>query len=71
MNLTTLFLGASLNIELDSFLKLIAEIDDGISDALTGSVSLFPLLVTSSFVATIPYIPLNVRMFVPCPKAIQ
>jgi len=71
MNLTTVFLGASLNFELDSFVKLIAELDDGISDVLTGSVPLLPVLVTSSFEAAIPYIPFNVKMLVPCPKAIH
>jgi hypothetical protein len=70
MNLTTLFLAPSLNSEFDSFVKQSAELDDGISDVLTGCIPLLPLVVTSSFDATIPYIFVNMKMLVPCPKAI-
>jgi len=70
MNLTTLFLASSLNLEMDSYVKEITELDEGFSDVLTGVVPLLPLVVTSSFDATIPYINENVKMLVPCPKAI-
>ena len=70
MNLTTVFLAPSLNMEMDSFVKEITELDDGISDVLSGIFPLIPLVLTSSFDATIPYTHTNVKMFVPCPKAI-
>ena len=70
MNLTTVFLAPSLNMELDSFVKEITELDEGLSDVLTGVLPLVPLVVTSSFDATIPYIHTNVKMFVPCQKTI-
>jgi len=70
MNLTTRFLAPSLNIELDSFVTQIGRLYDGLSDVLTGIVPLFPVFVKSSFDATIPYIHVNVKMHVPCPKAI-
>jgi len=70
LNLTTIFLEPSLNMEMDSVVKGITELDDGLFDLLTGVVPLLPLVVTSSFDATIPYTHTDVRMFVPCPKAI-
>jgi len=70
MNLTTVFLAPSFNLEFDSFVKHIGELDDGISDVVTGIIPLLPVIVTSSFEATIPYIHANVKMLVPCPKAI-
>jgi len=70
MNLTTVFLAPSFNLELDSFVKLIAELDDGISDVVTGIIPLLPVFVTSSFDATIPYIYENFNLLVPCPKAV-
>jgi hypothetical protein len=65
MNLTTVFLAQSLNVELDSFLKEMTELYEGLSDVLTGTVPLLPLVVTSSFEATIPYTHENVKMLVP------
>ena len=70
MKLTTVFHSPSLNIEIDYTLKIIFELDEGFSDLLTGTVLLKPLIVPSSFDATIPYIHLKVKMLVPCPKAI-
>jgi len=70
MNLTALFLAPSLNSEFDSAVKQISELEKCISDVLTGTIPLMPVLVTSSFDATIPYVHLNVKMLVPCPKAI-
>jgi hypothetical protein len=57
-------------MEFDSFVKEIGELEDDISDVLTGAVPLAPVLVTSSFDATIPYTHVNIKMLVPCPKAI-
>jgi hypothetical protein len=70
MNLTAIFLTPSLNMELDSGIEKLAELEEGISDVLTGMVPLLPLVVTSSFDAIIPYIHANVKILVPCPKAI-
>ena len=70
INLTAVFLPPSLNLELESSLKPAIELEDGLSDVLTGTVPLLPLTVISSFDATIPYIHLNVEMLVPCPKVI-
>jgi FtsH-binding integral membrane protein len=70
MNMTTVFLAPSLNMEMDSFVKEMSELDEGISDVLTGTVPLFPLVVTSSFDAAIHYTHANVKMLVPCPEAI-
>jgi len=70
MNLTAVFLEPSLNLELRSIIKQISDLDDGLSDVITGTVPLLPLIVTSSFEATITYMNLNIKMLVPCPKAI-
>jgi len=70
MNLTTIFLPPSLNLELDSFVKEITELEDDLSEVLTGTVPLAPLFVTSSFDATIPFTHVNFKMLVPCPQAI-
>jgi hypothetical protein len=55
MNLTTIFLAPSLNMEMDSCVKVITELDEGLSDVLTRVVPLIPLVVTSSFEAEIRY----------------
>jgi len=70
MNLKTLYLAPLLIMEMDSYLKEISELDEGLSDVLTGLVLLLPVVVTFSFDATIPYIHENMKMLVPCPKAI-
>jgi hypothetical protein len=70
MNLTTIFLAPSLNTEIDSYVKVATELDEGLSDVVTGMVPLLSFVVTSSFEATIPYIYLKANMLVPCPKAI-
>ena len=70
MNLTIVFLAPSLNLGVQSFVKSFGELDDGLSDALTGTIGLIPLVVTSSFDATIPYFHVNVQLLVPCPKTI-
>ena len=70
MNLTIVFLAPSLNFDVESIVKSFGEIDDGLSDALSGSIPLLPLVVTSLFDATIPYMHFNIKVLVPCPKAI-
>jgi len=70
MNLTAVFLPPSLNLGFDSYLKKIVELDEGLSEVLTGIIPLIPHVVTSSFDATIPYMHMNVTMLVPCPKAV-
>ena len=70
MNLTTVFLAPSLNMEADSYIKEVTKLDEGLSDVVTGVLPLLPLIVTSSFDATIPYTHTNLKMLVPCPKAI-
>jgi len=70
MNLTALFLAPSLNLVFDSAINQIAELEEGLSDLLTGTVPLAPIVLTSSFDTTITYMHLNVKMLVPCPKAI-
>jgi len=70
MNLTTIFFPPTLNVDVDSYAKTITELDECLSDVLTGVVFLVPLVVSSSFETTIPYTQLNGKMLVPCPKAI-
>jgi len=70
INLTAVFLPPSLNIELDSAIKRFVELEEGLSDVLIGTIALLPIVVTSSFDATIPYIYGDAKMLVPCPKAI-
>jgi len=70
MNLTALFPTPSLNLEVDSILKMFGDIEDDTSDVLTGQIPLVPVIFTSSFDATITYMHVNMKMLVPCPKAI-
>jgi hypothetical protein len=70
MNLTTVFLPPSLKVEMDSYVKERTELDEGLSDGVTRVVPLLPLVVTSSFDATIPHTHSKVHMLVPCPSVI-
>ena len=70
MNLTAVFLAPSINMEMASFVKELANVEDGLSDVLNGLVYLMPLIVTSSFDAPIPYTHASLKMHFPCPKAI-
>jgi hypothetical protein len=70
MNLTAVFLPPSLNMELDSFVKEIADLEYDISDVLTGTIPLMPVFVSSSFDATITHTYANMKMLVPCTKSI-
>ena len=57
MNLTAVFLALSLNMELVSFVEVTAELEEGISDVLT-----IPLVVTSSYDATVHYIQVKIKI---------
>jgi hypothetical protein len=70
MNLTAVFLAPLLKVDLDSIVKTLADLEDGSSDVVTGAVPLMPLVVTSSYDATIPYVHVQMKMLLPCPKAI-
>ena len=70
MNLTTIFLAPPLNLDFDSYVKEISELDEGLSDVLTGVIPLMPFVVTSSFDATIPYTHETLTILVPCLKDI-
>jgi len=71
MHLTIVFLAPSLNLNPESVVKSFSELDEGLSDVLSGTIPLLPVTVTSSFDATIPYTYANTKMLVPCPKAIR
>jgi hypothetical protein len=70
MNLTTTFFPPSLSIEEDSYFRVMADLQVGISDVLTGSVPLIPLFLASSYDPTITYTYVDLRMLIPCPKLI-
>jgi hypothetical protein len=70
MNLTPFFHPPFLKLEAETAMKLAAELEDGLSDVLIGTVPLTSLVVLSSFEATIPYLHLDLKMLVPCPKPI-
>jgi hypothetical protein len=55
-------------MELDSFVKATAQLEEGISDVLTDTDTLILLVVLSSLDSAIPYIHVNLKMLVPCPK---
>jgi len=70
LNLTTIFRAPSIDFSVESYLKEFGDLNDGLSDVLTGLISLIPFVVMSSFDFTIPYEKSSVKMFVPCPNAI-
>jgi len=70
MNLTYVFLPPSISIEIDSYAKTLTELDERLSEVVTGTVPLSPIVLMSYFEATIPYIPVLFKTIVPCPKAI-
>jgi hypothetical protein len=49
MNLTTIFLAPSLNLDFYSFANLKADLGEGISDVQTGVLPLLPAFVTAYF----------------------
>jgi len=70
LNLTYIFLPPSLNIELESYLKVLTEIEESISEVLIGIIPLMPAVVMSYFDFTIPYFPCSLKTIVPCPNPI-
>jgi hypothetical protein len=70
MNLTIIFLATSIQINLESIAKSLCKLEDGLCDVLSAIIPLMPVFVTSSFDATIPYTYIEIKMLVPCPKAI-
>jgi len=71
MNLTTVFLSPAVSTELDQYLKVLSDFENGLSDVVTGAIPLLPILVTPSHDATIPYTRIEFKMLLPCPKPIQ
>ena len=70
LNLTTIFRAPSIDFSVESYLKEFGDLNDGLSDVLTGLIPLISFVVMSSFDFTIPYEKSSIKMFVPCPKAI-
>jgi len=66
MNLTTIFLAPSIDLDVDYFLKEFGDLEEGLSDVLTGFIPLIPSVLASSFDATITYEHISAKMFVPC-----
>ena len=71
MNPTIVFLAPSLNFYFGSGGKFSVELDEGLSDVLSGINPLLSIFVTSSFDATKPYTYANIKVLVPCPKLFQ
>jgi hypothetical protein len=70
MNLTTVFLPPAISTETDPYIKVLSDFEDGLSDVVTGAIPLLPMVVTSSYDATIPYTHNEMKMLLPCPKPI-
>jgi cytochrome b561 len=71
MNLTACFHSPMLKLERDTGIQMAAELDEGLFYVLIGAIPLIPHVVTSSFEATIPYVHIDLKMVVPCPKPIH
>ena len=70
MNVTTVFLPPVIDIAQDSYFKVLSDFEYGLSDVVTGGIPLLPMVVTSSYDATIPYTNIDFKMLLPCPKPI-
>jgi hypothetical protein len=70
MNLTTVFLPPEISTEADPYINVLSDLEDGLSDVATGAIPLVPVVLTSSYDATIPYARTEMKMLVPCPKPI-
>jgi len=70
LNMTYVFLPPSVNIELDSYINSLNELNGGISEVFAGIIPLSPVVLMSYFDATIPYLPAIIKTIVPCPKSI-
>ncbi|KAJ4431199.1 hypothetical protein ANN_19796 [Periplaneta americana] len=69
MNLTPIFLPPILNLTMDGYLQIVAELTNGVSDIVTGALPLFPALISSDYEPTIPFEFTSVSWFLPCPDA--
>ena len=70
MNLAITWLPPFLEFNRNFFVKQFGDLDEGLSDVSTGFVPWSPIVITSSFDATISYEYISVQMLVPCLKAI-
>jgi hypothetical protein len=70
MNLTAVFLPPAISTESDPYFEVLSDFEDGLSDVVTGAIPLLPIVVTSSYDATIPYGHAEMKMLLPCPKPI-
>jgi len=70
MNLTIVLPETQQILNSGNALNCIAEIEEGLSDVLIGPIPLMPVVVSSSFDATILYFYDTIKMFVPYPNAI-
>jgi hypothetical protein len=68
MNMTAVFLPPSLEISFDTAYEETSNIVARKTDILVGIVPLFPILITSFYEPSIPYIYDAVKWFLPCPK---
>jgi len=68
--LTYVFLPPSVNIEIETYLKAVINLNNGLSDVIAGIIPLSSVVLMSYFDATIPYLPAIVKTIVPCPKSI-
>ena len=64
------FPSPSVIIEPESYAKTFTELDDCLSEVITGIIPLNPVVLLSYFEATIPYLPAIIKTLVPSPKAI-
>ena len=69
MNLTTNIRAPSTDFSVDSYTKEFGDLNEGLSDVLTGLIPLISFVAMSSFYVKIPYDHVGIKMFVPCPKA--
>jgi len=70
MNLTIIFLEPQQELILETCVKVIGEFEDGLSDVIVGIVPLLPVIVTTAFDPSIPYLYVQYKLFAPCPKTI-
>jgi uncharacterized membrane protein len=50
--------------------KEVSDVEEDLSDVVIGTIPFMPVVVTSSFDATIPYTHVHLKILVPCPEAI-
>ena len=70
INLTYVFLPPSVSIEIESYAKALTELEERLSEVVTGMIPLSPVVLLSYFEATIPYLNVRFKTIVPCPKTI-